>query len=116
MANVISIIDRGRGPELAGTRITVFDVLHYHDAGWQPSSIALALGISTQQVDALLRHFSDHEVELRTEQKRIQSRLDEGNPPEIEQRLSESRAKLLKFRESLRKAPPEERNGAVNSG
>jgi hypothetical protein len=32
----IAIIDRGRGPELAGTRITVFDVLHYFDAGLAP--------------------------------------------------------------------------------
>lgn len=27
------IIDRGRGPEVAGTRITVYDVLDYHKAG-----------------------------------------------------------------------------------
>ena len=27
------IIDRGRGPEVAGTRITVYDVLEYLSAG-----------------------------------------------------------------------------------
>ena len=30
------IIDRGRGPELAGTRITVYDVLDYHKEGMAP--------------------------------------------------------------------------------
>ena len=29
----IAIIDRGRGPQLAHSRITVFDVLHYMEAG-----------------------------------------------------------------------------------
>ena len=28
------IIDRGRGPEIAGTRITVFDVMDYLENGW----------------------------------------------------------------------------------
>ena len=27
------IVDRGRGPEFAGTRITVYDVLDYHKTG-----------------------------------------------------------------------------------
>ena len=30
------IIDRGRGPELEGTRITVYDVLDYHKTGMAP--------------------------------------------------------------------------------
>ena len=29
------IIDRGRGPEIAGTRITVYDVLDYFQEGWR---------------------------------------------------------------------------------
>ena len=34
------IIDRGRGPEIAGTRITVYDVLDYLQAGWRCEHIA----------------------------------------------------------------------------
>ena len=34
------IIDRGRGPEIAGTRITVYDVLDYHKSEWHRDMIA----------------------------------------------------------------------------
>ena len=34
------IINRGRGPEIAGTRITVYDVLDYLQAGWRYDQIA----------------------------------------------------------------------------
>ena len=34
------IIDRGRGPEIAGTRITVYDILDYYDSGWHRDLIA----------------------------------------------------------------------------
>ncbi len=50
------VIDRGRGPELAGTRVTVFDVLHYLDAGHGPTYIASVLGIGTPGVQALMRY------------------------------------------------------------
>ena len=34
------IIDRGRGPEIAGTRITVYDILDYWQDGWHSTAIA----------------------------------------------------------------------------
>lgn len=34
------IIDRGRGPEIEGTRITVYDVMDYWIAGWNVEQIA----------------------------------------------------------------------------
>ncbi len=34
------IIERGRGPEVAGTRITVYDVLDYHSNGWHRDMVA----------------------------------------------------------------------------
>lgn len=46
------IIDRGRGPEIAGTRITVFDVLDYLQAGWDDKGIAVVLSLGTDQVRA----------------------------------------------------------------
>jgi uncharacterized protein (DUF433 family) len=33
------IIDRGRGPEIAGTRITVYDIVDYLEEGWHPTSV-----------------------------------------------------------------------------
>ena len=49
------IIERGRGPEIAGSRITVFDVLDYLKAGWDSVQIALFFHLSTRQVDAAVR-------------------------------------------------------------
>ena len=37
------IINRGRGPEIEGTRITVYDVLEYYDDGWHRDIIACLL-------------------------------------------------------------------------
>jgi hypothetical protein len=45
------IIDRGRGPEIAGTRITVYDVLDYHKGGMHRDLIAGTLELSSQQVE-----------------------------------------------------------------
>ena len=45
-----AIIDRGRGPEIAGTRITVFDVLEYLEAGWDDKGIAAVLSLHTEEV------------------------------------------------------------------
>ena len=35
-----AIIDRGRGPEIAGSRITVYDVLAETEAGATPAQLA----------------------------------------------------------------------------
>jgi uncharacterized protein (DUF433 family) len=40
------IIKTGRGPEIAGTRITVYDVLEYHKTGWHRDMIADTLDLS----------------------------------------------------------------------
>jgi uncharacterized protein (DUF433 family) len=87
-----AIIDRGRGPELAGTRVTVFDVLHYLDAGHGPTYIAAVLGISTPAVQTLMQYIEEHKEEVRAENQKILDRIARGNPPEVEARLRESRA------------------------
>ncbi len=34
------IVKTGRGPEIAGTRITVYDVIEYYKTGWHRDMIA----------------------------------------------------------------------------
>ena len=53
----IAIIDRGRGPELAGTRITIYTILPSLELGWSPTRIAEAHEISEEQVRALMEYF-----------------------------------------------------------
>ena len=89
------IIDRGRGPEIAGTRITVFDIVDYLDEGWHPTAIASFFRISSREVDAAIRYIEEHQVDVRAEYERILSRSAQGNPPELQSRLDAGHEKFL---------------------
>jgi uncharacterized protein (DUF433 family) len=60
----IAIIDRGRGPEIAGTRITVFDLLPYLEMGWHPASVALLFNLSSDEVSMSVDYYRHHETEV----------------------------------------------------
>jgi uncharacterized protein (DUF433 family) len=68
----IEIIHRGRGPELAGIRITVYDLIPYLQAGHGPTYIAAVLGLSTDEVKALMQYIEDHKEEVMAENKKIE--------------------------------------------
>ncbi len=45
-----TITDLGRGPEITGTRITVYDIWDYAKVGHHHTYIAVILGVSSRQV------------------------------------------------------------------
>jgi uncharacterized protein (DUF433 family) len=90
----IAIIDRGRGPEIKGTRITVYDVLDYTRKGWHANSIALLFGLCTDQILAAMKYIEQHEKDVMKVYQKILERDARGNSPEIEAKLQESRAKI----------------------
>jgi uncharacterized protein (DUF433 family) len=93
---------------IKGTRITVYDVLTYAEAGWQPSSIAAALGLSVEQVQAALDYFSENREEVLQNYGAILARIKRGNSPEIEAKRRQSHDRLmarLKEFERRRKRP-----------
>src|SRR5438874_4738252 len=90
----IEIHDRGRGPELKGTRITVYDVVYYHFKGRSPERIAEILRIPLAGVEALLDYFEHHREAVLEWHNKIEERNARGNPPEVEEKLKASRAKL----------------------
>jgi uncharacterized protein (DUF433 family) len=81
------INDRAR---IEGTRITVYDVMTYADAGWHPSSIAAILGISTDQVRAALKYIAEHESTVRANYRATLDRIERGYSPEIEVKRKQS--------------------------
>jgi uncharacterized protein (DUF433 family) len=83
----IGIIDRGRGPEILGTRITVYDVLDYAQAGWHHTAIALQLRLSSDQVRAALRYIEENKEAVMAEYRKMLERDAKGNPPEIQAKL-----------------------------
>jgi uncharacterized protein (DUF433 family) len=81
------IIERERGPCIAGTRITVYSILDYYKEGWDPSSIALTLGLSSAQVLAAIRYIEEHKEEVLADYQTILEREARGNPPELQAKL-----------------------------
>jgi len=88
----ITIINRGRGPEIAGTRITVYDIMDYYKQGWHHSLIAATLRLSSAQVLEAIRYIEEHKEEVTANYQKILDRCARGNPPEIQAKLDKIRA------------------------
>jgi len=98
------IIDRGRGPELAGTRITVYRIMDYSEDDYSPSEIAAELGITELQVQSALAYIREHQDTLNAQYRLILDRVNRPNAPSVEQ----GRAKTA---EELRRRIVERRLG-----
>jgi uncharacterized protein (DUF433 family) len=98
------IIDRGRGPEIAGTRITVYDIWDYARVGHHHTYIAAILNVSSRQVQMALEYIEGHKEEVMADYQKILDRVAKGNSPEVKAKLKQSQAKLKALREKLRNA------------
>jgi hypothetical protein len=112
----IAIIDRGRGPELAGTRITVFDLIDYFESGWHDATIAANLRLSSDQVAAMRQHFDAHREPLMEEHRRNLEMVARGNTPEAQQKLARAHEKLQLLLAEKRKPRDQAQNPAVTNG
>jgi hypothetical protein len=75
---------------IAGTRITVWDVLHYLEAGWSQPAIATTLQLAA-------RYIEEHRDEVMVVHRQIEDRKARGNPPDILAKAAKSRAKLQEW-------------------
>ena len=73
------IVKVGRTPRVAGSRITVYDILDYKQAGWGRDEIAALFDLSSRQVDAAVRYIEEHQDEVMAEYEAILARC-EGEP------------------------------------
>ncbi len=104
------IVDRGCGPEIAGTRITVYTILQYAD--WHHTALAALLNLSSEQVLVAREYIEQHREEVMAENEKILARIRRGNPPEIRAKLKVSRAKVRAELERRRLAERGEVNNA----
>ncbi len=111
-----SIVDRGRGPQIAGTRITVFHIMDYLKLGWHYPAIAAWLRISSSQVLAAVKYIQEHREELQPEYEAILEREARGNPPEVKAKLATSHAKLQALVAKIRRDGSLEAKHAGNPG
>src|SRR6516162_2254101 len=68
---------------IAGTRITVWDVLHYLETGWSRSEMAATLHLSEAQVAAAAKYIEEHRDEVMVVHRHIEDRKLRGNPPDM---------------------------------
>lgn len=94
------IHDRGRGPELVGTRITVYNLLPYFlDSSATETGIAELYGLTVEQVAAARAYVLNHADAVLARHREIEARLARGNPPELVEQLKNTHARLLQFQE-----------------
>jgi uncharacterized protein (DUF433 family) len=93
------IIDRGRGPEISGTRITVYDILDYLEHQWEPARIASFFQISVEQVQAAAQYIDEHRADVECRYREMLARSARGNPPELRAQLE---AAHVKFQDIVR--------------
>ena len=94
-----------------GLRITIYDVLHYLEAGRSAAEIADILPLTPEQVEAALRFIDEHRDEVMTTHGRIEERLALGNPPEIQAHARAGRARMEEVRRNKGLPNGKEGNG-----
>jgi uncharacterized protein (DUF433 family) len=100
------IIDRGRGPEIEGTRITVYDVMDYLEAGWRYDQIAGLFRLLPDDVQAAIDYIETHKEEVVTAYQKILARhRNVQYSPEVQEKLAQNRQKLQDKLTELRARP-----------
>jgi uncharacterized protein (DUF433 family) len=110
------IHDRGRGPEIKGTRITVYSILDYLLAAWHPDRIAVWFRLSSHQVRAAIDYINDHKAAVIAQYAKMLERCERGNPPELQAKLDEShrRFQVLKSKiQQIEDTDPEIRRAKI---
>ncbi len=70
------IVETRRGPCIAGTRITVFSVMDYLKGAWSRDFVKQAMGISDEQLDAVLEYITSHKEAIENEYAAIVRRSE----------------------------------------
>jgi len=100
--------DRGRGPEIRGTRITVYNLLpHLLDPTATEDFICQVNQLTPEQVAAARAYILRNPDTILSEHLKIEERIAVGNSPQVIKRAEEARATFSKFKEWLSKREKE---------
>ena len=89
-----AIIDRGRGPEIAGPGSRSSTFLHYLQAGWDDKAIACRLEPGNRPGPRCKALYRNTYGRGSGRAQRINERIALGNPPHIQAKLAAAHAKL----------------------
>ena len=96
------IHDRGRGPEVIGTRITVYNLLvDFLDASKTESYICKVYQLSPEQVAAARAYVLNNPETVLAKHLQIEQRMAAGNPPEVIEHAKKTHATFLSFKDWL---------------
>ncbi len=71
----VAIIDRGRGPQLSTTRITVMDVFYWVHRGYGVDEIRDIMPmLSQEEIDVVVEYINAHREELAERDRRVEER------------------------------------------
>jgi uncharacterized protein (DUF433 family) len=99
-SNIIQ--DRGRGPEIAGTRITVYNLLpSFLDPTVTEEEICQIYDLTAQQVAAARAYVLGNADTVLAEHLKIEERLAAGNPPQVREQAERAKATLQSFKRWL---------------
>jgi uncharacterized protein (DUF433 family) len=94
---VAEIINRGRGPEIAGTRITIYNVMDYRKHGWHRDRIAAQFLLSSDQIQAALDYIDVHKEEVEREyQAMLDWQRNYKYPPDVQAKVDACRERAQK--------------------
>lgn len=99
---------------IAGTRISVWDILHHLENNWSLQEIASLLGVSVDQVQAAADYIEEHRDEVTEVHRRIEERNARGNSPEVQAKLAQAEAKKLAWLAERRDHHSQERSSVGN--
>jgi uncharacterized protein (DUF433 family) len=111
------IIDRGRGPEIEGTRITIYDVMDYWHEGWRAEQIAGLFRLPLEDIQAAIHYIEAHADEAMADYRRIIERHTQVQyTPEVQAKLAQNRQKFRAKMAQLRARGQSESDHASDNG
>ena len=112
-----TIIDRGRGPEIAGTRITVDDVMDYLKHGWHRDRIAALFRLASRDVQAAIDYIDSHREEVEADYQRILARHHSFQyPPDVQAKVDRCREAAERRLAEIRDRELQEDSDAADHG
>lgn len=102
MDSEISIVDRGRGPQLSTSRITIQDLFPYFQMGYSDGQIIREVmpSLSVAEIEAARLYVEEHSEEVLEEDRLIRERnAGRKNSPEIQEILRQGREQRLAWLE-----------------
>jgi uncharacterized protein (DUF433 family) len=96
------IHDRGRGPEIVGTRITVYNLLpDLLDPAVTEAEVCQSYELTQDQVAAARAYVINNFQSVWAKHLEIEARMAAGNPPEVVEVVKKTHADFLAYKEWL---------------